>query len=240
MKKKLTTVAEAFDANVFENGKVVEFESSFVCPYSACGAYSSHTWGRVFAVNATRGDGVSKGRHLSDQTVIVTSLCTACGNEAVFANGQLVHPRKIEIILPHHDMPHEILTEYNEAALILADSPRGAAALLRLAVQKMLPLIGATKQNINDQIKELVAAGTITVAVQKALDSLRVIGNEAVHPGTMDLNDNKDTATSLFGLLNFIVEKSISEPKLIDEIFANLPEAKRQGIVSRDGRPADS
>jgi hypothetical protein len=97
-----------------------------------------------------------------------------------------------------------------------------------------LPLIGTTKKDINEQIKELVQNGVITTAVQKALDSLRVIGNEAVHPGTLDLKDDTATATTLFTLLNFIVEKSITEPKLVDEIFASLPEAKLKGIENRD------
>jgi hypothetical protein len=29
--------------------------------------------------------------------------------------------------------------------------------------------------------------------VQKSLAVVRVIGNEAVHPGTIDLNENRDT-----------------------------------------------
>jgi hypothetical protein len=36
------------------------------------------------------------------------------------------------------------------------------------------------------------------------LDSARVIGNEAVHPGTMDMRDDHDTAIKLFGLANLI------------------------------------
>jgi Domain of unknown function (DUF4145) len=170
----------------------------------------------------------------------VTACCEACKLESVFVNGRLVFPTKLEAPLPHSDMPVEVSTEYAEAASVLTNSPRAAAALLRLAVQKLLPLIGATKQNINDQIAELVANKTITAEIQKALDSLRVIGNEAVHPGTMELTDDIAIATSLFKLLNFIVEKSISEPKLVSEIFAGLPEAKRKGIEVRDSKLADS
>jgi len=46
-------------------------------------------------------------------------------------------------------MPIEIIQEYMEAAAILPGSPRGSAALLRLAVQKLLPLLGAAEQEIN-------------------------------------------------------------------------------------------
>lgn len=131
-------------------------------------------------------------------------------------------------------MPAQIMSEYAEAAAILPGSPRGSAALLRLAVQKLLPLLGATKRDINHQIGELVEKGIISARVQKALDTLRVIGNEAVHPGTIDLTDNVEVAMALFRLLNFIVDKAISEPKHADEMFALLPPDKLAGIAQRD------
>jgi hypothetical protein len=40
------------------------------------------------------------------------------------------------------------------------------------------------------------------------LDSVRVIGNETVHPGTMDMRDDHDTAIKLFGLANLIVDET--------------------------------
>jgi len=42
---------------------------------------------------------------------------------------------------------------------------------------------------------------------------VRVIGNEAVHPGKLDLKDDRDTATRLFKLVNIIAEQMISNPK---------------------------
>jgi hypothetical protein len=70
--------------------------------------------------------------------------------------------------------------------------------------------------------------------VQKALDTVRVIGNDAVHPGTIDLRDDPATATALFKLVNIIVEKMISEPREIEDLYAGLPEAKREAIEQRD------
>lgn len=135
-------------------------------------------------------------------------------------------------------MPAEIVSDYLEAGQILSRSPRGAAALLRLAIQKLCPLLGATKKDINAAIGELVSQGTITTSIQQALDSVRVIGNEAVHPGQMDLKDDADTAASLFRLLNFIVEKAITEPKQVASIFAGLPPSKLAAIAERDAQKA--
>ena len=82
-------------------------------------------------------------------------------------------------------------------------------------------------------IKELVSKG-LPSAVQKSLDAVRVIGNEAVHPGQIDLRDDVETAQVLFKLVNLIAEKMITEPKEVESIYASLPESKRQQIERRD------
>ena len=55
-----------------------------------------------------------------------------------------------------------------------------------------------------------------------------------MHPGVLNLNDNRDVASQLFKLVNFIVTKMLSEPKEIDEIYNGLPENKLKGIKDRD------
>jgi hypothetical protein len=72
------------------------------------------------------------------------------------------------------------------------------------------------------------------LTVQQALDSVRVIGNEAVHPGTIDLKDNRETANQLFRLVNFIAQKMLTEPREIDEIYNGLPKDKLKSIEERD------
>jgi predicted naringenin-chalcone synthase len=131
-------------------------------------------------------------------------------------------------------MPEEVQKDFEEARTIVMQSPRGACALLRLAVQKLCSELGESGTNINDDIAALVQKG-LSVEVQQALDSLRVIGNNAVHPGEMDLTDDTETASALFELLNFIVEDRISQPKKREEIFAKLPAKAVAAIQRRDG-----
>lgn len=134
---------------------------------------------------------------------------------------------------PNADLPEDIKVDYAEAALIISRSPRGAAALLRLCVQKLCKHLGEKGKNINDDIGELVKKG-LNPKIQKGLDIVRVIGNEAVHPGRLDLRDNAEIAIKLCNLVNIIADAMITQPKMIDELYGGLPDDKVKGIEKRD------
>jgi len=51
--------------------------------------------------------------------------------------------------------------------------------------------LGESGKDINADIGNLVKKG-LSPLVQKALDTVRVVGNECVHPGTMDLKDDRE------------------------------------------------
>ena len=120
-----------------------------------------------------------------------------------------------------------------EAATILDKSSRGAAALLRLVIQKLCIKLGERGEDLNTDIANLVKNGLPT-QIQKALDTVRVIGNEAVHPGKIDLKDNKNIAVKLFDLVNLITQIMITQPKEIETIYKTLPEEKLEAIKQRD------
>ena len=136
--------------------------------------------------------------------------------------------------LPHEDMPEDVKTDYVEARNISALSPRGAAALLRLAIQKLCKHLGESGKNINADIGALVEKG-LPVQIQQALDVVRVTGNNAVHPGELRIEDKPEVASALFGLLNLIVDNRISEPKRIEALYGALPKDALAGIEKRDG-----
>ncbi len=124
----------------------------------------------------------------------------------------MVDPLASNAPLPHPDMPEGVSNDFEEARQVLPLSPRGACALLRLGVQKLCVDLGESGKNINEDIAALVKKGLLP-QVQQSLDFLRVVGNNAVHPGQLDLKDDEPTALHLFTAMNLIVEQLISAPK---------------------------
>ena len=79
-------------------------------------------------------------------------------------------------------MPDDVKVDYLETRNIVNDSPRGACALLRVALQKLMYHLGESGNNLNEDIGNLVKKG-ISIHIQKAADSVHLIDNDAVHPG---------------------------------------------------------
>jgi hypothetical protein len=178
---------------------------------------------------------------------VAISECASCRGHAIWHayvsgtaglglplySGTLLYPSACLAPPYHPDLPEHIRGDYEEARLICAQSPRAAAALLRLCVQKICNHLLGKEGDINKQIGELVQKGLPRHA-QQALDAVRVIGNESVHPGTMDLNDTPELALALFRLINLIVQNCITDPREAAEIFSSLPAGKLKGIEDRD------
>lgn len=163
------------------------------------------------------------------------ATCSSCGDFTLWVNKEIVYPKKTTLPPPNEDLNEDIKALYLEASSILVDSPKGATALLRLALQKLLEQVGKSGKNINSDIKSLVAEG-MSPKIQQALDLLRVIGNNAVHPGQINLDDNAEIAQNLFGILNFIAEELITKPKELENLYADLiPSDTQDHIKQRDG-----
>lgn len=209
-------------------------KSAFNCPF--CGAFAKFSWGKVLA----------NAEAQFVDTGYKTALCSHCGIWSVWvskatssATGskvviwRMVHPSKLTAPMPSSDLPEECSKDYEEARSVMSFSPRAAAALLRLCIQRLCRDLGGKGENLNDDIALLVKNG-LDVRLQKALDIVRVTGNNAVHPGQMSLDDNPEIAGKLFTLVNLIVEEMITKPKELDTLYGALPPGAREGIKKRD------
>ena len=169
----------------------------------------------------------------------VISFCDCCKKSSVWINEKIVYPQVLVGALPVAEMPDSVKDLYNEARAICNQSPRGACALLRLAIQILIKGLGENEENLNKAIGNLVQKG-LPKKIQKALDFVRITGNKAVHPGKINIQDNSEIAGTLFMLVNFICEKMITENEKVEEIFNTLPETTKKAIKNRDNRPQDT
>ena len=179
------------------------------------------------------GKPIDKNGNLIKNDILTIVTCRACNQYQLWINDHMVYPMTTNIPLPSKDMPDNIKNLYNEARNVFEISPKSGAALLRLAVQMLCKELGEDGKNINDNIAKLVKRG-LPVEIQQALDTIRVVGNNSVHPGEINLDEDKDLAASLFPLLNLIVDRMTGEPKRIQEIYCKLPDMALEAIKKRD------
>ena len=211
-------------------------KTAFNCPL--CGAYAQQHWfkaakgkrGAVAKASMTTVVGVQN--LFSDVPGIHVSVCAHCDGHTLwhFPEGQtlskhnlrslarMVYPESTSAPLPSQDLPEDIRSNYNEARSIVSKSPRGAAALLRVCVQQLCVHLDQPGANLNADIGKLVELG-LPQKIQQALDTVRVVGNNAVHPGELDLRDDLDTASKLFELVNLIADVMITQPAKIKSTY---------------------
>lgn len=202
---------------------------AFTCIHPDCATVTSMQW------SICRGN----FNGYPEELPIWICRCDHCKNLSIWgANGEgnrgfLIYPGSLPSPLGHEYLPEDCKGDFEEARLICSASPRGAAAILRLCLQKLLSHIGGKGEHIDADIKALVASG-LDPHIQQALDVIRVTGNNAVHPLEMNLEDDQDSVLVLFEMINLIVEERIARPARINERFANLPEKARLAIEKRD------
>lgn len=220
--------------------------SAFDCPH--CGVYTSHFWYELFQEKITgttpvpfvwKGSpeigetGATNNQPNQKMSNLHIARCFHCHKYSLWVCEQMVWPASKLGTAPNIDLPGDIISDFEEARSIVELSPRGAAALMRLSLQKLCGELGASGSTLDAMIADLVSKG-LNPLVQQALDAVRVVGNEAVHPGTMDLKDDRQTALSLFDLVNSVADQMISSPKNAKAVYDKLPEEKRKAIEARD------
>jgi len=193
-------------------------EEQFHCVH--CGVFAHQRWGNLLF----SGGGQSDLRY---------SGCFHCKEICYWYKDRMILPLEAPVPRGHIDLPSACVEDYEEARDIVSRSPRAAAALLRLTLQKLMIELGESGENLNNDIASLVRKG-LPVEVQQALDYCRVVGNNAVHPGELIIDDKPEIAHGLFEMVNFIVESRISQPKKIADLYKVLPEGALEAVRKRD------
>ena len=130
------------------------------------------------------------------------------------------------------EMPEGVRAVYEEARTIAQKSPRAAAALLRQSVEMLCRELCEVPQGkqvkLNEMIKTLKEEGRVKGATVEALEMVRVVGNDAVHAGMIDLEEDGSLLEGLFGCVNKVVDDAIGEPKRQETLLQKIPEEERK------------
>src|SRR5258706_7862929 len=106
---------------------------AFNCPH--CGAYSHQEWFRaVAATGRSIADTVIKNQN----TGYTFSQCVRCGDYTLWYSSVLIFPEVASAPSPADNMPEDVKVDYLEAREISTRSPRATAAILRLAIEKLV------------------------------------------------------------------------------------------------------
>lgn len=174
-------------------------EPEFHCFH--CGVYAEQNWEGLYY----------PGNYVAPFSY---SECEHCKKLCYWYLRQMIVPSFVPVPPPHEHFPEICLEDYNEAREVFALSPRAATALLRLCVQKLMVELGEKGESISEDIASLVQKG-LPEEIQRTLDYCRVVGNHAVHPGEIRIEEEPEVAHCIFEMLNLIVEERIARPKRI-------------------------
>lgn len=95
----------------------------------------------------------------------------------------LVWPRASSRAPVPPQVPSEFAEDYEEACLVLADSPKASAALSRRCLQHILrEKAGVQCKNLFDEIQEVLDKKSLPSDLADSIDSIRNVGNFAAHP----------------------------------------------------------
>jgi hypothetical protein len=159
----------------------------------------------------------------------LTDQTTTGGTIPVAISSVMCYPlAKVGPVAPD-DLPNDLKIDYEEARSVASISPRSAAALLRLITEKICNDMVGESGSLDTKIQKLEKMG-LAESTANVLHTLRCFGNEAVHPGEIDLTDGIEIVTALFSLIDNIVTKLITEPRKENELFDLIPDSKKDAI----------
>jgi hypothetical protein len=133
------------------------------------------------------------------------SNCHRCNGFSVWVGGLLAFPTRID------KTPELVEEDLEEAAAILNKFPRGAAALMRVCIQKLVPLLQDNGKELNRRVSSLVRKG-LEMEMQQAMDVLQLLRSDPVHSGQLESHaDNKKTALRFLDSLKEVLERRMSQ-----------------------------
>ncbi len=145
----------------------------------------------------------------------------------------MVFPRKATRPPAPPEVPAEYAKDFNEACLILTDSPNAAAAQARRCLQNLIRNVeGLKERTLYDEIEALLAKGHLPSHITDDLHSIRDLGNIGAHPmkdaisgDVVDVDPEEGEWT--LNLLESLFDRYFVEPEKAKKRRAKLQKKKQ-------------
>ena len=167
---------------------IPEFDkAAFNCP--RCGAYANQAWYLADAIDKDRAE--YRGQSIKMETIdeFAFSNCVHCKLVSIWNREKknLVYPKINNRTFDLTDIPKHLSDDYEEACVVLSDSPKASAALSRRCLQSILREQGFDDKSLFKEIQKAIDSEKLPSHIVESLDSVRTIGNLAAHP-TKDIS----------------------------------------------------
>lgn len=166
-----------------------EFDKrAFNCPI--CGAFADQKWLLAESYDKYNAEIGGRTTMMGKIDGFAFCKCNHCNKLSVWDKNKkiMVFPKSSNRTFDLTDVPNEIAEDYEEACLVLSDSPKASAALSRRCLQNILRNQGYTDKSLFKEIQNAIDSSKLPSHISESLDAVRNIGNFAAHP-------LKDTST---------------------------------------------
>lgn len=190
----------------------IDFDNvTYVCPYCGC----KQSYGNKF-IKDTNGYDL-KVFHPKETDIDVyhikcsngkCSRITVVARDVVTKKQFDLYPQRVYKTFPDY-VPEQIRKDYVEASIIMQDSPKAAATLLRRCLQGMIRDFWGIKKNTLKE--EIDAIQNLVPSTQwKGIDGLRKLGNIGAHMEkdiNLIIDIDEGEAEKLAKLIELLIEK---------------------------------
>lgn len=215
-------------------------DKSFKC--LCCNITTTHSWSdHVVALSAERINSLELSDHADKKEVIkyvrgesylsyeknivvddvYVTVCHHCEKPTIWLDDNQtlkpVLPSDNQYPSPSDKMPQKVKDVYNQAGSIADKSPRAANALLRSAIEELMCIIVETPGDLNLMIEDAYNKNIITAHIKESLHSIRLLGNNTLHPNQIRIEDDVDT-NDIFNIINHIVDVTLHHSEVIENI----------------------
>ena len=157
-------------------------KEAFNCPI--CGAYAKQIWSYAYGYEKRHSEIHGNQKSTGNIDEFAFSRCTHCNNNSIWKldKNALIYPKNSSRNFDLTDIPKDLADDYEEACLVISDSPKASSALSRRCLQGLLREQGFSAKSLAQEIQSAIDSKTLPSHICDSLDAIRNIGNFAAHP----------------------------------------------------------